>query len=427
MLPVFPKFLPNVLPKVASTFLLAVAWSATSCFSSNVDVSVGQGVSAKSPAFSAELERVTGTSWISGNRVRTLANGDQFFPPMLAAIRQARKSITFETFAFVDAPVTRQFSSVLAARSRAGVEVKVILDDVGSAKAGEANLKLMREAGVDLHLYHPIQIYRPQYSNNRTHRKILVVDGKVAFTGGAGFAHAWSGNAHNTEHWRDTQYEIRGPAVAKFQEAFCENWFELEGEQLEGTSYFPALAKAGATRVQVVYDDPWNPDHPIAHGVIAAINGARESLVLEQSYFIPNRQFRTVLLSAAARGVKVKVLVPNHLIDSKPTRYASQNHWAELLKGGIRIYQYETTMMHGKLLVADGKISMVGSANLDDRSFFINDEINLNVDSKAFARQQLLMFQHDLKVSREITLKNLSSVLEPAHHRFFARFLESQL
>ncbi|MEJ6719283.1 MAG: phospholipase D-like domain-containing protein [Akkermansiaceae bacterium] len=181
------------------------------------------------------------TPWMGGNKVRTLANGDAFFPPMLAAVKSAKRSITFETFAFVDAPVTREFSRALAERARSGVSVKMILDDVGSAKAGEDNVRLMREAGVELHFFHPINIFRPQISNNRTHRKILVVDGKVAYTGGAGFALAWSGNAHSTKHWRDTQYEIKGPAVAGFQKAFCENWFELTRENLGGSSYFPEL------------------------------------------------------------------------------------------------------------------------------------------------------------------------------------------
>ncbi|MFT6242434.1 MAG: cardiolipin synthase [Akkermansiaceae bacterium] len=427
MPPASLKFLPSVLPKVAKILLLAGVFGATSCFTSHVDSSVGLATPVDSESFTKELAKVLRTSWIPGNRVRTLPNGDVFFPPMLAAVKSARRSITFETFAFVDAPVTREFSKALAAKARAGVPVKMILDDVGSAKAGKDNVRLMREAGVELHFYHPVNILRPRYSNNRTHRKILVVDGNIAFTGGAGFALAWSGNAHSPKHWRDTQYEVKGPAVARFQEAFCENWYELAGEELGGASYFPKLVRLGSTPVQVVYDGPWNPEHPIAHGVLAAINGARKSLLLQQSYFVPNRDFREALHRASARGVKVEVLVPNHLVDSKPTRYASQNYWAELLRGGIRIYQYEPTMMHSKLLVADGQISIVGSGNLDDRTFFINDEINLHVDSRAFAREQTGMFRRDLRRSREITFVNLKEVLEPGYKRFFARFLAKQL
>ena len=380
-----------------------------------------------SEGFPGKMAEVSRAPWIGGNTVRTLPNGDAFFPPMLAAVKSAKRSITFETFAFVDAPVTREFSKALAERAREGVPVKMILDDVGSAKAGKDNIRLMREAGVELHFFHPVNILRPQISNNRTHRKILVVDGRVAYTGGAGFALAWSGNAHSQKYWRDTQYEVRGPAVAGFQEAFRENWFELTEETIGGASYFPKLAGVGKTPVQVVFDSPWDSSHPIAHGVLAAINGARESLLLQQSYFVPNRDFRKALLEASARGVKVEVMVPNHLVDSKPTRYASQNYWAGLLRGGIRLYQYETTMMHAKLLVADARLSIVGSGNLDDRSFFINDEINLNVISEEFAREQTEMFRKDLRSSQEITLANLGKILEPGYKRFFAWFIESQL
>jgi cardiolipin synthase A/B len=373
------------------------------------------------------MAQVANTPWIRGNSVQTLPNGDAFFPPMLKAVKNAKHTITFETFAFVDAPVTREFSDALAAKARQGVSVHMILDKVGSRKAGKDNIKLLRESGVALHFFHPVNYFFPQRSNNRTHRKILVIDGQTAFTGGAGFAHAWSGNAHSPKHWRDTQYEIRGPAVALFQKSFNENWQELTGTQLQGPSYFPSPAYPGTDRVQVLSDGPFDDTQSIAHSFLAAINGARESLLMEQSYFVPNSDFRQALLRAAARGVKIEVLVPNHLVDSKPTRYASQNHWSSFLKSGIRIYQYEPTMMHCKLLVADGRLSIVGSANLDNRSFFINDEINLHVDSPAFARDQTLMFRRDLREAREITLQNLPDVLAPAYKRFFARFIEMQL
>ncbi len=427
MTPVFLKFLLSALRKVARVSLLVGALSATSCFSSHLDPAVGLSTPVASRDFPKELAKASRSSWIAGNNVRTLPNGDAFFPPMLAAVKSAKRSITFETFAFVDAQITLDFAEALAERARAGVPVKMILDKVGSAKAGKRNIALMREAGVELHFYHPINLLRPRYTNNRTHRKILVVDGKIAFTGGAGFACAWTGNADTSQNWRDTQYEIKGPAVARFQEAFQENWYELAGEKLEGSSYFPPLSRAGSTSVQVIYDGPWDQNHPIAHGVLATINGARESLVLQQSYFIPNHDFRAALLQAAARGVKVEILVPNQLIDSKPTRWASQNYWKMLLKAGILLYQYEPTMLHSKLLVADGRISIVGSGNLDDRTFFINDEINLHVDSREFAREQVAMFRRDLKAAREITPENLKSVLEPGYKRFFGRLVQSQL
>lgn len=345
---------------------------------------------------------------------------------MIEAIRRARKTITFETFAFVEAPVTREVTQALAERAREGVAVHMILDKTGSRKAGKPNVKKLRDAGVELHFFHPVNPLTPKRSNNRTHRKILVVDGKIAFTGGAGFAHAWSGNAHSPKHWRDTQYEIKGPAVAPIQKSFTENWLELTGVQLKGPSYFPSLDRAGPYSVQVVSDGPHDKSHPIAHSYLAAVNGARHSLMMEQSYFIPTTPFRKALLRAAKRGVDIQVLVPNKLIDSKPARRASQNHWRVLLENGIRIFEYEPTMMHAKLLVADERLSIIGSSNFDERSFFINDEINLHVDSPSFAREQLRMMEKDLVNAREITLENLSDVLEPGYKRFPMRFLETQ-
>ena len=428
MPPVFPKVLPNVLRKVASAGAAVMgALLGVSCFSTDLNLETGRGMAVGDREFRHALEEATGSPWSEGNAIRTLPNGAAFFPRMKEAVKSARRSITLETFAFVNSPVARSFSLALADRARAGVAVKVILDRVGSTKAGVKNLDLMREAGVDVRFFHPVNFLRPRYSNNRTHRKILVVDGRVAFTGGAGFAHAWRGNASRRGEWRDTQYEIRGPAVRAFQEAFRENWQELSGEEIRGASYFPRLVPVGERRVQVVADDPWREGTAVASGFVAAINGARRSLVLQQSYFIPNRGFRNLLIKAAERGVKVEVMVPDEGIDSRATRQASQNHWGELLRAGIRIYQYERSMMHGKLLVADGHFSIVGSANLDDRSFFINDEINLHVDSPAFAREQLAMFRRDCKQCREITLTNLKSVLEPGYKRFFMRFVESQL
>ena len=421
--------MPNVLRKEdkALALLILSAGLLTGCFHRSVDATIGNSLSVRSPGFASSFATASRASWHEGNTIRTLVNGDEFFPPMLDAVRGARKSITFETFAFIASPVTREFSEALAEKAREGLKVHVIIDGIGSRDAGEYNLALMKYAGVEVEIYHPLHHFSPNALSNRTHRKILVVDGKLGYTGGAGFAHAWTGKAQNSSFWRDTQYEVQGPAVKQLQAAFCENWKELSGNRLQGADYFPQLKSRGKTRAQFVFDSPRDKKHPLAHSVLMAINSSRESLVLAQSYFVPNKELREALLQAAARGVKVEILVPNKDIDSKPSRYASQNYWAELLKGGIRLYQYEATMMHGKLLVADGRLSIVGSGNLDDRSFFINDEVNLHVDSVAFAREQARMFRDDLKAAREITMVNLSEVLEPSYKRFFARFIESHL
>ncbi len=363
----------------------------------------------------------SGTSWTEGNRIDTLVNGKTFYPAMLTAIRNAKRSITFETFAYVNAPITTQFTEALAQKAHEGVEVRIILDAVGSKKLKPAHLSTLKKAGAQVYLYRPFKAWRLLHSNNRTHRKILIIDGKTAFTGGAGFAHSW------LTDWRDTQYRIQGPAVAQLQESFSENWLELSGETLKDSLYFPPLSPVGSHRAAFVSDTISNRENPLAHGVLEAIRSSRKSLLLEQSYFVPNATFRKALLDAAQRGVKIEIIVPGADIDSRATRYASQNHWRQYLESGIQLYQYEAGMLHGKLLISDGLLSIVGSGNLDDRSFFLNDEVNLHVHSRAFASDQERMFRQDLRKSRRITTANLSQLLAPWLSRTLAGFISAQL
>ncbi|MGJ8697895.1 MAG: phospholipase D-like domain-containing protein [Verrucomicrobiaceae bacterium] len=423
-MPAFPKCLPSAWRTVARSLLAsALLGNTTSCIHRTLEPAAGLNAPAPAPA----IAQKTGIPWTSGNHIRTLINGDQFYPPMLEAIRSAEKTITFETFAYVPGFVANDFTTALANKAKDGVNVHLILDAIGSAKLGSEHLTPLRQCGVQVHLYHPYHVLNPWRSNFRTHRKILVVDGHTAFTGGAGFADSWLGHAQSPKHWRDTQYRIEGPAVAQLQHTFNDNWKKLTGQTLTGSHYFPPLTKKGPYRAQFVPDSPRDPSHPLAHSVLIAINAAQKSLALQQSYFIPNPTFRRALVAAANRGVRIDIIVPGKLIDSRPSRYASQNHWAELLRAGIRLHQYETSMMHGKLLVADSRFTIVGSGNLDDRSFFINDEVNLHVDSPAFAREQLKMFRHDLSRCTQITLQNLPSHLEPALKRFASGLLAPQL
>ncbi|MDF1789967.1 MAG: phospholipase D-like domain-containing protein [Verrucomicrobiales bacterium] len=406
---------------------LAISLLLSSCASRQLTTSTGTQTAISSTRFPAAFAQAAQAEWVARNEITTLINGDAYYPPMLKAIEGARNSITFETFAYVDGPITRTFTRALAKKARQGIPVLMIVDDVGSRHVGEHNEALLRDAGVHYHTYHPFNPLRLFRYNNRTHRKILVVDGKEAFTGGAGFALAWEGNAHSPEHWRDTQYGLTGPAVAQLQHAFAENWKELTGQVLAGPTYFPALTATGPYLAQFVYDSPQTPSNPIAHTFLHGINSARESLVLEQSYFVPNKTFREAIIAAAQRGVTVEMLVPSDKIDSPFCRYASQNSWKALLEAGVRLYQYTPTMMHGKLMIADGQLSIIGSGNMDDRSFYINDEVNLHVLSSSFAKEQLAMYQRDLKQAEEITLTNLSDILAPLPHRLLARLVAPQL
>lgn len=415
----------SVWPKVVRTFLISITGLLyTSCYHSKVDPQIGLHLT-RSPASS--LVTAARTDWVTGNRIHTLVNGDAFFPRMLTAVKGAHTSISFETFAFVDAPVTRNLVKALAQKAQNGLQVKIIIDAVGSRHLGPANTLLLRQSGVDFQLYRPINPLRPKWSNNRTHRKLLIIDGRQAFTGGAGHAHSWTGNAQSPKHWRDTMYQIDGPIVRKIQKSFEENWTELTGQTLSPSAFYPPLTKKGALKVQVVSDSPRDQNHPIAHSYLNVINQSQSSLFLAQSYFIPTKALRQALIRAAQRGVAVSIIVPGEHIDSKATRYASQNSWLELLQAGIRLFRYRPTLMHGKLLVADRHLSIIGSANLDPRSLFINDETNLHIDSRAFAHSQILLFQKDLKNSTEVTLSNHSQIIGPAIKRAFYGLVQSQL
>ncbi|MFT4639701.1 MAG: cardiolipin synthase [Verrucomicrobiales bacterium] len=369
------RFLQGILQILAVLLLLS------SCASRQLNPSIGALTATSSTSFPKTFAQAAQARWTSGNEITTLVNGDAYYPAMLQAIENAQRSITFETFAYVDGPITRKFTEVLSKKAKEGIPVLMIVDDVGSRYAGKHNEAHLRNSGVHYHTYHPPNPLRPFQYNNRTHRKILIVDGRQAFTGGAGFALAWEGNAHSSDHWRDTQYEITGPAVAQLQHAFAENWQELTGRELTGQTYFPPLSKTGSHLAQFIHDSPRTPSNPMAHTFLHGINSARESLILEQSYFVPNKVFRKAIVAAAQRCVQVQMLVPSDKIDSPFCRYASQNSWKDLLKAGVRLYQYTPTMMHGKLMIVDGRLSIVGSGNMDGRSFFINDEVNLHACS----------------------------------------------
>ncbi len=407
--------------------IAAAALLVSSCASRSLDPGVGVGAEVASASFPACFAETANTNWIAGNEITTLINGDAFLTRMLEAVESAQVSITFETFAYVDGPMTRKFTEALARKAEAGIPVLMIVDAIGSQDIGKHNVERLRAAGVSYHAYRPFNPFRLAWSNNRTHRKILVVDGRLGFTGGAGFAYAWEGNAHTEDHWRDTQYEILGPVVAQLQQAFGENWRELTGQSLATPTYFPKLEKAGPYQAQFVMDSPRTRSNPIAHTVLHGINAARHSLILEQSYFVPSRTFRRAMIKAAQRGVRVELLVPSEKIDSPFCRYASQNYWEELIEAGVQLYQYTPTMMHGKLLIVDNRLSIIGSGNMDARSFFINDEVNLHVLSSRFAQEQEAMFRRDLQRAQRVTLDNLSEVLAPLPHRMLARFVAPQL
>lgn len=346
---------------------------------------------------------ILGAPFIGGNRVVTLNNGDQIFPAMLKAIRAAKRTITFETYVFEEGEVPRRFAEALAERARAGVKVHALLDAHGASKSRVYH-RMLRAAGVELELYTPalysLNLWR---YNNRTHRKLLVVDGKVGFIGGVGIGDEWAGNADSPNHWHDLHYQVEGPVVAELQGAFIDNWLKSHRKLLHGPDYFPPLPPAGNLQGSVFYSSPQHGSRNVEIMLHLAISSAQHSLLIENSYFVPDPDLIESLAAAAHRGVRVQIILPNEYIDSTTVRRASHARWQRLLEAGVEIYEYQPTMTHTKLLIADGLFVSVGSANLDFRSLRINAEANLNILDRAFAAEQTRIFEADLRNSVRIT------------------------
>lgn len=349
------------------------------------------------PQFRREMGVLLGPGIIPGNRVTDLQNGDQIFPAMLEAIRGATKTITFETYIYWSGDIGAKFADALAERARAGVKVKVMVDWVGSIKMDDDLLQRMQDAGVEIHKYRPLKWYNLGRLNNRTHRKLLVIDGRIGFTGGVGIADQWEGHAQDTDHWRDLHFRIEGPVVAQVQSAFNDNWIKTTGVVLNGADYFPPLESVGTADAHMFVASPAGGSESMHLMYLMAIAAAERTIDLEAAYFVPDPLMIQALQAARHRGVRVRVIVPGKHIDSDTVRLASKAHWGELLLAGVEIHEYQPTMMHNKLLVVDGLMTSVGSTNFDIRSFRLNDEASLNVYDAEFAARMTEVFEADLK------------------------------
>ena len=384
--------------------------------------------STASPDFERALGSLLGPGIVGGNAVTELLNGDQIFPPMLAAIQGAQKSITFETYIYWSGDIGKQFADALSERARAGVRVHVLLDWVGSAKMDESYLTEMKEAGVQIEKFHKPHWYNLARLNNRTHRKLLVVDGQVGFTGGVGIAPAWTGNAQDPDHWRDSHYLVRGPVVAQMQATFLDNWLKVTGKVLHGALYFPPIAPAGAQKAQMFSSSPSSGSESMQLMYHLAITAAERSIDLSVAYFVPDELTQKLLMDALARGVRVRFITPGEHTDTDTVKAASRATWGPLLQAGALIYEYQPTMYHCKVMIVDQLLVSVGSTNFDNRSFRLNDEANLNVYDAAFARRQTEVFEDDLKRSRRVTYEEwLNRPLREKAHEKLTGWLRSQL
>ena len=369
-------------------------------------------------AFLQTMHALTGAPMSEGNNVTVLKNGAQIFPSMLSAIRAAKRTINLEFYIYWDGEIGRLFAEALAERARAGVQIKVILDAVGSSQMSGGLIEFMRRNGIDLEWYHPLRWYTLSRANHRTHRKLLIVDGEIGFSGGVGIADTWLGDADSKEHWRETMIRVEGPVVTQMQFAFMDNWVKSRGELLTGLNYFPQVGPRGRHVTQVIKSSPSEGSSTVKLLYIISIVSATQSIYINNAYFLPDPDTTRALEGAVRRGVDVRVIVPGEHTDVPIARQASRLHYEFLLRRGLRIFEYQPTMMHAKTMVVDGIWTTIGSSNFDDRSFRLNDEVNVNVYDEAIASQVEQMFRDDMTKSVEITPRKW------LRRPFFDRFKE---
>ena len=363
-------------------------------------------VDVESPDFLPSITGATGASSTPGNRVEILANGARFYPAMLDEINRAQRSVTLEAFIFWGGETGREFADALVAKARAGVQVKLLLDSVGSSRYKNLGvIRQLEEGGCQIGWYHPIWFLLLNRFDNRTHREILVVDGRVGFTGGAGIADHWAGDAEGPDHWRDTQVRVEGPAVTTLQTAFSLKWLETTGELISGPDYFPAAEQAGPLSVHTVLSEPETRSSPARILYFLSIMSARRSILIANPYFIPDARAVELLRAARRRGVDVKLMVAGDHNDHAVARRNSSRLYGELLEAGVEVYEYDRTMMHHKYMVCDGVWSTIGTINFDNLSFALNDEDNVCVYDRGFAAQLAQMFQQDTAACHKIGLE----------------------
>ena len=362
------------------------------------DVHVGE------PAFARALEAHTLSSPIGGNRAELLLNGDQIFPAMLTAIRRARATVTFANFIFEDGAIAQEMTAALAERCRAGVRVHVLLDAVGSSQMPRRYRTELTEAGCRFAWFHSLNPFALKRINHRNHRRILVVDGRVGFTGGIGVGTDWTGDGREVGHWRQTDVRVEGPVVRLLQAAFAENWRDATGTLLGGDAYFPPAERRGELAIQSVKSSPASGSAEAYLLFLLAIDGARSSIYLTNPYFVPDSAMADALVRAAKRGVQVSVITAGATqgVLDRLVRRASHAHYARATKAGVKMYEYGPALLHAKTLVVDARWVSIGSANLDNRSFALNNELNVVFLDPGIATRLIAVFRQDLQFARPV-------------------------
>ena len=353
--------------------------------------------------FAATVAAYTGAAIVPGNRVDVLLNGDQIFPAKLRAISSAKKSINYAQYVFDEGEPSADIARALAERCRAGVAVNILLDAVGALTMPDEYRQMMSAAGCRLESFRPLSPFSIDRVNNRNHRRILVVDGRMGITGGSGTSGKWGGDGRTAEHWRDTDVWIEGPVVEQLQGAFVENWLEATGVALGGADYFPRpLVSKGQVSAQAVRSSPAGGSAALYTMFLLAMASAQRTIYITNPYFLPDSKMIDTVVQAAQRGVRVVILLPG-VIDHNLVRQASRSELGKLLRANVEVYEYQPALLHAKTMVVDGRWATVGSANLDPRSFNLNDEINIVVYDEVLAKRLERVFHDDLTRSKQVT------------------------
>lgn len=355
-----------------------------------------------SPEFQVTVEGVTGMPFVTGNAVDIYDNGDQFYPAMLRAIEAATSSITMEQYIFRDDTVGRRFAEAFADKARQGIPVKLLLDAIGSSTLGAGIFRILEAGGCQLAWFHPIHWYTLHRANHRDHRKSLIVDGRLAFSGGAGLAEHWLGSASSPEQWRDVQVAISGPAALAQQSGFAQNWLETTGEILSGSRFFPRLSPAGSVDVQTILSSPSTGAGAVGTMYLTALQSARRELLIANPYFVPDDRLVEILAAARRRNVSITLMLAGANMDAWWARQNSLRRYGALLEAGVEIFEFRPSMLHQKIMIVDGVWATIGTANFDNRSFALNEETNLCFHDRRIAGTLRDTFLADLARSERV-------------------------
>lgn len=358
----------------------------------------------RDPAFFGSAHALADPLPVPGNKITLLNNGEEIFPAMLMAIHAAKRSVNFEAYILWTGKVGGDFRDALCERARAGVQVRVLLDGIGSgAQLDNSYVKKMREAGCHFSYFHPTHSWRIDRINRRSHRRVMVIDGLIGFTGGVGFADEWQGHAESPQHWRDVEARLEGPLVAKLQGAFQQHWTRATSEVLQGPDFFPALEPAGNLRAQLIASQSFSiAALPLVQAT--AIAAAEQRVWITNPYWTPGADQTDLLVQAVRRGVDVRVLVPGPDDNHPMAKAAGRSSYGPLLEAGVQIFEYQPTMIHAKLMVVDGMFAIFGSSNLDTRSAQINEELDVTVYDEDFGRKVEAIFTNDLRSAQPYTV-----------------------